>query len=202
MRKGEATRERILESALELASTEGLAGLSIGRLAERNGMSKSGLFAHFGSKEGLQLDVLELATAKFRASVFTPALRADRGEPRIRALFTHWLAWADDQSLPGGCLLTAAAAELDDQPGPARDALVEVHRLWADTLARAVRIAIEERHFRANIDPHLFAFQLHGIVLGYHNARRLLRDPHAGRRARAAFEALIHDARRRKARSS
>ena len=202
MRKGEATRERILESALELASTEGLAGLSIGRLAERNGMSKSGLFAHFGSKEGLQLDVLELASAKFRASVFTPALRADRGEPRIRALFTHWLDWADDQSLPGGCLLTAAAAELDDQPGPARDALVEVHRLWADTLARAVRIAIEERHFRPDVDPHLFAFQLHAIVLGYHNAKRLLRDPHAGRRARAAFESLINDARRRKARSS
>src|SRR5688500_6811568 len=165
MRKGEATRERILESALELASTEGLAGLSIGRLAERNGMSKSGLFAHFGSKEGLQLAVLELATAKFRASVFTPALRADRGEPRIRALFMHWLVWADDQSLPGGCLLTAAAAELDDQPGPARDALVEVHRLCADTLARAVRIAIQYRPFPANVDPPLLRFQTPDILL-------------------------------------
>jgi AcrR family transcriptional regulator len=200
MRKGEATRERILESALELASTEGLTGLSIGRLAERNGMSKSGLFAHFGSKEGLQLDVLELATARFRETVFTPALRADRGEPRLRALFTRWLEWADDQSLPGGCLLTAAAVELDDQPGPARDALVDVQRQWADTLARAVQIAIEERHFRADVDAHLFAFQLHSIVLGFHHARRLLRDPHADRRARDAFEALIASARTRKAR--
>ncbi len=200
MRKGEATRERILESALELASTEGLTGLSIGRLADRNGMSKSGLFAHFGSKEGLQLDVLELATAKFRESVFTPALRADRGEPRLRALFTHWIDWADHQSAPGGCLLTAAAVELDDQPGAARDALVDAQRLWTDTLARAVRIAIEERHFRGDVDPYLFAFQLHSILLGYHHARRLLRDPEAGRRARDAFEALIISARPRKAR--
>jgi AcrR family transcriptional regulator len=200
MRKGEATRERVLESALELASTEGLAGLSIGRLADRNGMSKSGLFAHFGSKEGLQLDVLELATAKFRESVFTPALRADRGEPRLRALFTHWMDWADHQSQPGGCLLTAAAVELDDQPGAARDALVDAQRQWADTLARAVRIAVEERHFRADVDPHLFAFQLHSILLGYHHARRLLRDPDAARRARDAFEALITSARPRKAR--
>lgn len=200
MRKGEATRERILESALELASTEGLTGLSIGRLADRNRMSKSGLFAHFGSKEGLQLDVLELAMAKFRESVFTPALRADRGEPRLRALFTRWIDWADHQSLPGGCLFTAAAAELDDQPGPARDALVDAQRLWTETLARAVRIAIEEHHFRADVDPHLFAFQLHSLLLGYHHARRLLRDPEAGRRARDAFEALIASARPRKAR--
>ena len=200
MRKGEATRERILESALELASTEGLTGLSIGRLADRTSMSKSGLFAHFGSKEGLQLDVLELATAKFRETVFTPALRADRGEPRLRALFTHWLDWTDHHARPGGCLFTAAAAELDDQPGPAREALVEMQREWTDTLARAVRIAIEERHFRADVDPHLFAFQLHAIVLGYHHARRLLQDPQAGRRAREAFEALLISAHPRKAR--
>ena len=200
MRKGEATRERILESALELASTEGLSGLSIGRLAERNGMSKSGLFAHFGSKEGLQLDVLELATARFGETVVTPALRADRGEPRVRALFTRWLEWVDHQSLPGGCLFTAAAIELDDQPGAARDALVDAQHQWAETLARSVRIAIEERHFRADVDAELFAFQLHSIVLGYHHARRLLHDPRAGRRARDAFEALIDSARPRKAR--
>lgn len=200
MRKGEATRERILESAFELAGTEGLAGLSIGRLAERNGMSKSGLFAHFGSKEGLQLDVLELATARFRDRVFTPALRADRGEPRVRALFNHWLEWIDDQSNPGGCMLTAAAIELDDQPGPARDMLVDVQRQWSEMLARAVRIAIQERHFRADVDPALFAFQLYGIVLGYHHARRLLRDPRARRRARDAFEALIENAHPRKTR--
>ena len=200
MRKGEATRERILESALELASTEGLSGLSIGRLADRNRMSKSGLFAHFRSKEGLQLDVLELASARFRESVFTPALRADRGEPRIRALFDHWLEWVDQQTLPGGCLLTAAAVELDDQPGATRDALVDAQRQWSDTLARAVRIAIEERHFRPDVDPHLFAFQLHSIVLGYHHARRLLHDPQAARRAHGAFEALLATARPRKTR--
>jgi AcrR family transcriptional regulator len=200
MRKGEATRERILKTALELASTEGLSGLSIGRLADRNRMSKSGLFAHFRSKEGLQLDVLELAVARFRESVFTPALRADRGEPRLRALFTHWLEWVDQQSLPGGCLLTAAAVELDDQPGAARDALVDAQRQWAETLARAVQIAIDERHFRADVDRQLFAFQLHSIVLGYHHARRLVRDAQAGRRARDAFEALVASARPRKSR--
>lgn len=200
MRKGALTRERILESAVELASTEGLSGLSIGRLAERTRMSKSGLFAHFGSKEGLQVDVLAAAIARFRDTVMTPAFRAPRGEPRVRALFERWLDWADHQSLPGGCLLTAAAVELDDQPGPARDALVEAQQQWAEALARAVRIAIEERHFRSNVDPRLFAFQMHSIVLGYYHSRRLLRDPEAQRRAREAFDALIASAHPRKAR--
>ncbi|MGQ0714020.1 MAG: TetR/AcrR family transcriptional regulator [Gemmatimonadaceae bacterium] len=200
MRKGEATRERILDSALELASTEGLTGLSIGRLAERSGMSKSGLFAHFGSKEGLQLDVLGRATTRFRDAVMTPAFREPRGEPRLRALFDRWLEWVDHQSFTGGCLLTAAAIELDDQPGAARDALVEAQQQWAQALARAVRIAIEERHFRSTVDPELFAFQMHSIVLGYHYARRLLHDPGAGRRAREAFEALVLSAHPRKAR--
>lgn len=200
MRKGEATRERILESALDLASTEGLTGISIGRLAEQNGMSKSGLFAHFGSKEGLQLDVLALATARFRDTVMTPAFRQPRGEPRLRALFERWLEWVDHQSLRGGCVLTAAAVELDDQPGLARDALVETQQQWTEALTRAVRIAIEEHHFRSTVDPRLFAFQMHSVVLGYHHARRLLHDPDAARRAREAFDALVASARPRKAR--
>jgi AcrR family transcriptional regulator len=202
MRKGEATRERILESALELATTDGLTGLSIGRLADRTRMSKSGLFAHFGSKEGLQVDVLELAAERFRETVIMPAFRAPRGEPRLRALFEHWLDWLDSDVMPGGCLFVAAAAELDDQPGAAREALAEAQRQWLDALARATRIAIEEKHFRADVDPALFAFQMHSLVLGYHHSRRLLRDPQAARRVRDAFEALVLAARSRKPRSS
>ena len=167
-------------------------------------MSKSGLFAHSGSKEGLQLDVLELATAKFRESGLYPRrFGADRGEPRLRALFTHWIDWADSPVwLPGGCLLTAAAVELDDQPGPARDALVDAQRQGTDTLARAVRIAIEESAIFAPTSTRTSSpSSSTRFLLGYHrNARRLLRDPDAARRARDAFEALTSALVPRKAR--
>lgn len=195
MGKGAETKDRIIERALRTASVEGLEGISLGRLASDVGMSKSGLFAHFQSKEELQLDVLDAAARKFGEIVLGPALAAPRGEPRVRALFERWLTWERSESLPGGCVFMHAAAELDDRPGPARDALVEWQRRWLDALARAARIAVDEGHFGAGLDAELFAFQQLGLVLGYYHTRRLLADPHAEAHVRRAFDALVASAR-------
>jgi AcrR family transcriptional regulator len=195
MSKGAATRDRIIERALATASVEGLEGISLGRLASDIGMSKSGLFAHFESKEALQLDVLAAAAEKFTEVVVRPAFEAPRGEPRVRALFEHWLMWERNESLPGGCVFMHAIAELDDRPGPARDALVDWQRQWLDALAKAARIAVNEGHFRAGLDADLFAFQQYGLVMAYYHARRLFQDPLAEARVRSAFDALVTAAR-------
>ncbi|HEV3051234.1 MAG TPA: TetR/AcrR family transcriptional regulator, partial [Longimicrobium sp.] len=137
------------------ASVEGLEGISLGRLAAELGMSKSGLFAHFASKEALQLDVLQAAADRFMEVVVRPAMAEPRGEPRVRSLFEHWLVWERHESLPGGCIFMHAAAELDDRPGPTRDALVQWQRQWLDALAKAARLAVEAGHFRADLDPDL-----------------------------------------------
>lgn len=196
MRRGELTRQGILEHAAGLASSVGLEGLTIGRLAGDLGLSKSGLFAHFGSKEGLQVQVLEHAAARFTELVIRPALRAARGEPRLRALFERWRRWPRESGLPGGCFFVQAAVELDDQPGPARDLLVEQQRGWLGVIATVVRGAVTEGHFRADVDPEQLAHELQGVMLAWHHAARLLRDPRAEPRARAAFEALVARARR------
>lgn len=195
MSKGAETKDRIIESALRTASVEGLDGISLGRLAADVGMSKSGLFAHFASKEELQLDVLNAASARFMEIVVKPAMQEARGEPRVRSLFGHWLVWERHESLPGGCVFMHAAAELDDRPGPARDTLVSWQRQWLEHLARAARIAVDAGHFRADLDAALFAFQQLGLVLGYYHARRLLGDPLAEQHARQAFDALVVAAR-------
>ena len=127
--------------------------------------------------------------------VVAPALSAPRGEPRLRALFEHWLEWEQNESLPGGCVFMHAAAELDDRPGPVRDALVTQQRQWLDALAKAVRLTIDAGHFRADVDPSLFAFQLYGIVVGYYHSARLFRDPAAKEHAERAFDAVVFSAR-------
>ena len=195
MAKGNTTRARIVETALRAASVDGLEGISLGKVAGDIGMSKSGLFAHFDSKEALQVDVIEAAAEKFAAVVVVPALSAPRGEPRLRALFEHWLKWEQNESLPGGCVFMHATAELDDRPGPVRDALVRQQRLWLDTLAKAVRLTIDAGHFRPDVDPSLFAFQLYGIVVAYYHASRLFRDPAAKEHAERAFDAVVAAAR-------
>jgi AcrR family transcriptional regulator len=190
--KGPTTRARIIDDAIRLASVEGLAGLSIGRLAERTGMSKSGLFAHFESRESVELAVLTEAVNRFRDEVVLPALREPRGEPRVRALIERWHAWSNDHSaMPGGCLLLAAAVELDDRPGAAQQLVVDSIRQWSETLRRATVIAMEEGHFRDDLDPALFAFQLQGIILASHQSERLLRVPGSAARMRRAVDALI-----------
>ncbi len=193
MGKGAETRDRILEQAVRIASREGLEGLTIGNLSSEMGLSKSGLFAHFGSKEELQFQVLQAAVARYTDNVIRPALSAPRGEPRIRAMFERWLEWSNDPSMPGGCLLVVASIELDDRPGPQREFLVEAHRQRIAFLAKGARMAIEAGHFRPDLDCEQFSFDIACIVLGYHHSLRLLRDPQAGERARAAFERLIAD---------
>ncbi len=193
MSKGAQTRELILDQALNLASTLGLEGLSIGGLAKEVGMSKSGLFAHFDSKEDLQLQVLQTAIDRFIAVVVARALRQPRGEPRVRALFENWLRWT--QAIPGGCVFVSAANELDDRPGEPRKLLLAAQRDWLEALATAARIAVEEGHFRPDLDVEQFAYELYSVLLGLHHFQRLLRDPGAFDRARASFENLIRNSR-------
>jgi AcrR family transcriptional regulator len=192
MAKGEATRHAILARALELAKLVGLSGLSIGRLAEDTGLSKSGLFAHFGSKEALCVAVVEEAARQFVVSVIAPALQKPRGEPRVRALFDRFIDWGQQ---PGGCFFVAAIAELDDQPGPPRDRLIQSCKDWLDALATAARITVAEGHFRADLDPDQFAFEAYGIMLGFHAYHKFLRAPESLARARASFERLLASAR-------
>jgi AcrR family transcriptional regulator len=193
--KGARTREAILAHALSLATRVGVEGVTIGRLAEDLRMSKSGLFAHFRSKEALQIEMLRMASARMVDDVVKPALAAPRGEPRVRALFEHWLAWEQSPSLPGGCPFMAASFELDDQPGPVRDFVVQNLRDWQEMLAGAARIAVQEGHFRADLDCEQFAHDCQAIGLGFVHASRLMRDPQARARADRAFETLLRDAR-------
>jgi AcrR family transcriptional regulator len=195
MAKGDDTRDRILTCALRLASRDGLEGLSIGVLAGELGLSKSGLFAHFGSKEDLQVAVLQRAVERFEERVMKPAFRAARGEPRVRAVFEHWLRWLSDAASPGGCLFVAAATELDDKEGRPRDFLAGSQKQLVATLARSARLAIESGHFRPDLDCDGFAFEMSGLLLAHSHFRRLLRDPRTDSRTRAAFERLLASAR-------
>ena len=188
MSKGEETRQAILDRAFELANVVGVTGLSIGRLAAATGLSKSGLIAHIGSKEALEGAVAEEAARQFVHAVLVPALREPRGEPRVRALFEHWLAWGQR---PGGCFFVGASAELDDRTGPARDALVRACKDWLDELAKAVRIAVREGHFRTDTDSEQLAFEIYGIMNSGHLFHRFLREPVALERTRKAFERLL-----------
>ena len=191
MSKGTVTRDRILDQALRDASLQGLEGLSLGQLAEEVGMSKSGLFAHFGSKEELQKQVLGAAAERFATIVVRPALTAPRGLPRVRAMFEGWLRWERDESVPGGCVFTHAQAELDDKPGPVRDALAEWQKQWKEMLGKAASIAVDEQHFKKSLNTQQFAFQMFGIVFAYYHAKRLLDESNAEAQARAAFESLV-----------
>lgn len=189
MSKGEETRRQVLEAAVEVAASTGLASLTIGSLAERTGMSKSGLFAHFKSKENLQLQALEFAGDAFVDDVIRPALAAPRGEKRILALFESWLAVA--RAGTGECLFVSAAWEYDDQPGPVRDRLVRMHLDFSDSMAQMFRTGVAEGFFAADADPEQFAHDLHGIMLSFFQAHRLLGEARAEGRARHAFARLI-----------
>lgn len=188
MAKGEETRHAILARAFELSTVVGVSGLSIGRLAEATGLSKSGLFAHFGSKEALEVAVIGEASRQFVQDVMVPALREPRGLPRVRALFDRWLAWG---IRPGGCFFVGASAELDDRPGPPRDALVQTCKDWIDELTKAAQIAVREGHFRTDLDPAQFAFEEYSIMLGTHTFHRFMCEPDALQRSRHAFERLL-----------
>jgi AcrR family transcriptional regulator len=189
--KGAETRERIIDRAYLVAGREGLEGLTIGALADELQLSKSGLFAHFGSKEELQLEVLKEGARRFEEWVVKPALKAPRGVPRLKKLFELWMDWGTNPANPGGCIFAAAATELDDQEGRPRDFLAATQRQLMSFLAGAVRLCVEQGHFRADTDAEQLAHELYGIVLGYLHFKRLLRDPNAEKHAKQSCERSV-----------
>ena len=194
MNKGAQTRAAILSQAIAVAGVHGLDGMSIGRLAEVTGMSKSGLFGHFGSKEALQRAVLDTAGEEHAQQVLAPALLEYRGEARLRALFRHWLTWLSSNDRPGGCPLISAATELADRPGDLRDFLVEQQRGWIDQIRRMCQQAVAEGDFRDDLDVAHFAFEFHGTGLAFHFAQRFLADERALIHANTTFEKLMNSA--------
>lgn len=189
--KGELTRAAILDTGFHIVSKSGLEGLTIGALAEAMGMSKSGLFAHFGSREDLLLAVLQRGQEEFVKLVVTPALGKPRGLARLRALFINWIDWTESADLPGGCPMIGGASEFDDKPGPVREALAEGQRSWIGVLRRAATQAIEQGQLAPGTDPDQISFELFGIALVVHHHRRLLGYDKARGRALAALDALL-----------
>ena len=174
-----------------MAGVHGLDGMSIGHLASVTGMSKSGLFGHFGSKEALQRAVLEAAVKNFARSVLGPAQQESTGEARLRSLFNHWLQWLDAEEHPGGCPLVSASIELADRPGKLRDYLVDQQETWVDRIRRMCQRAVAEGKFHDGLDTQQFAFEFHSIGLGFNFARRLLSHSKAQTHARLALDKLI-----------
>ena len=190
LQKGLQTRAAILDAALGLASHMGLEGLSIGALADMMRMSKSGVFAHFGSREELQISVIREYHARFEDEVFAPAMGEARGLPRLRALFGRWIRRVS-QEIDSGCIYISGAVEFDDRPGPVRDALAEMVVTWHRALERAIGIAIDEGHLRPDTEPEQMLFEIHGLILALHHDARFLRIPGAPDRARAGFERIV-----------
>ena len=183
--KGAATREAIIDRAYEIARFSGVEGLSIGPLAGAVGMSKSGVFAHFGSREDLQLAVIESAATRFGEAVFMPALSQPRGLPRLRALMHNWFEWVRGNS--GGCVLLGSVTEYDDRPGPLRDQVMRNEQRWRDLLRRAIQLAIECGHLRAG-DTDQYAFELYAFPLAVHHEAGLFGYEQARRHGNAAVE--------------
>ena len=192
LQKGQQTRAAILDAALGMASHMGLEGLSIGALAEVTGMSKSGVFAHFGSREELQISVIREYHARFEEEVFFPAIDEPRGLPRLTTLFERWIRRVSVE-LDSGCIYISGAVEFDDRPGPVRDALASMVMAWHSALARAIAIAVEEGHLQADTDPQQMLFELHGLILALHHDARFLRNPGVLDRARRGFARVIAD---------
>jgi AcrR family transcriptional regulator len=188
--KGQQTRATILDAALALAANMGLEGLSIGALAEVTRMSKSGVFAHFGSREELQISVIREYHAKFEEDVFYPAMREPRGLPRLKALFDRWMRRVS-MEIDSGCIYISGAVEFDDRPGPVRDALATMVQAWQDALSRAIAMAVAEGHLRPDTDPQQMMFEVHGLILALHHDARFLRNPVATERVRIGFERVI-----------
>jgi AcrR family transcriptional regulator len=185
------TREAILARAVDIASTEGLEGLTIGRLAEAHSMSKSGVFAHFGSKEELQLAVVESARQIFVREVFRPHVPSDPGLPRLQGLARAWLAYIERGLFRGGCFFAAVSAEVDDRPGRVRDRVVELTRGWILLLEHEAEGAISAGHLEAGADPNQIAFEIHAFVQEANWAFQLHGDADAFARARSAIERCL-----------
>ena len=191
LHKGQQTRATILDAALTLAAHMGLEGLSIGALAEVTGMSKSGVFAHFGSRDELQIAVVREYHHKFEEEVFYPALREARGLPRLRALFENWVRRVAVE-IDSGCIYISGAVEFDDRPGPVRDALVTMVKAWHAALEKAILLAKEAGHLKPDADVDQILFELHGLILSLHHDARFLRRPGALARAGVGFERIVN----------
>lgn len=190
MQKGQQTKAAIVDAALGLATQIGLEGLSIGALAEVMRMSKSGVFAHFGSREELQISVIREYFARFEEEVFYPALKEPRGLPRVQALFGNWMKRVAVE-LQSGCIFISGAVEFDDRPGPVRDALASSVQTWLAALYRAVVLAKEAGHLRADADERQIAFEIHGLILALHYEARFLKTPGSIERTLQAFQSIL-----------
>jgi AcrR family transcriptional regulator len=188
--KGQQTKASIVEAALNLATRVGLEGLSIGGLADLTHMSKSGVFAHFGSREELQIAVIREYFHRFEQEVFYPAMYAERGLPRVEALFAHWMQRVAVE-IQSGCIFISGAVEFDDRPGPVRDALAYSVQTWLHALYRAVVLAQECGHLRADADAHQVAFEIHGLILALHYEARFLQNPCSTERAHRGFANML-----------
>jgi len=194
MGKAPSTRERILHQGLALMSRSGLEGVTLGLLADQVGMSKSGLFAHFRSKEQVQIRLLEHTAEVGAAHIIAPSMKEPAGLPRLKALVKNWFGWAPRAGLPGGCPVAAGLFEFDDVAGPVRDKILEMEAQWRGLLARTVTEARSLGHLRTDLDVAQFVWELCGIYLSHHAAQRFLRSPDADRRAKTAFDALLQRA--------
>jgi AcrR family transcriptional regulator len=200
--KGDDTRAGILDRAVNISSLEGLEGLTIGRLADDLSMSKSGLFAHFGSKEELQLATVEAARNRFVDEVVRPALAASRGYPRLMAICRAWLDYVQREVFPGGCFFAAASFEFDGRPGPVRDAIAVAMDAWLETLEKAIRLAKDEGHLDPKVDPAQLAFELNALFFGANFAWNLRHDKKAFARAERAIRERLESVRLHVTRSS
>jgi len=190
LQKGQQTKQAIVNAALGLATQIGLEGLSIGALAEVTQMSKSGVFAHFGSREELQISVIREYYARFSDEVFFPAMDQERGLPRVRALFANWMKRVAVE-LQSGCIFISGAVEFDDRPGPVRDALASSVRTWLAAMHRAVVQAKQIGHLNKDADEAQMAFEIHGLILALHYEARFLKNPGAIERANTGFENIL-----------
>ncbi|MBT9505257.1 TetR/AcrR family transcriptional regulator [Rhodoferax sp.] len=188
--KGQQTKQAIVDAALGLASQIGLEGLSIGALAEVTQMSKSGVFAHFGSREELQISVVREYYARFADEVFFPAMEEERGLPRVKALFDNWMKRVAVE-LQSGCIFISGAVEYDDRPGPVRDALVSSVKSWLAAVFRAVVQAKECGHLSDDSDEDQMAFEIHGLILALHYEARFLKNPNSISHANKGFENIL-----------
>lgn len=193
LHKGQQTKAAIVEAALGLATQIGLEGLSIGALAEVTQMSKSGVFAHFGSREELQISVIREYHARFEHEVFYPAMQQPRGLPRLRAMFANWMKQTSVE-IDSGCIYISGAVEFDDRSGPVRDALASSVMTWHAAMRRAITSAKAEGHLDAGIDENQVLFEIHGLILALHYEARFLQTPGAIARAETGFENILRNA--------
>jgi AcrR family transcriptional regulator len=188
--KGQQTKAAIIDAALGLATHIGLDGLSIGALAEVMQMSKSGVFAHFGSREELQISVVRHYHTRFEEEVFVPALQQPRGLPRLQAMFDNWMRRTSIE-IDSGCLYISGAVEFDDRPGPVRDALASSVQAWLAALNRTVVQAKEAGHLRPDADDGQIVFEIYGLILVLHHDARFLKNPGSLARAQTGFASIL-----------